>query len=204
MVILATRVAAPHLYEASLETSLDFIDTLEHRRTSLTDHLPSVERAASWLVERRLLDAADSDRAFAGVDALDRLRRTRAALRAVVDAAVGNHIVELGAVEEVNRILAQRQALELVAVEDGIVLGRRHDGEPLDRALSALAESLVRGVTSERRGRLRACANESCRTVFFDASRTPRRRWCDMSTCGNQAKAARHRARAKGDRAPGA
>ena len=31
--------------------------------------------------------------------------------------------------------------------------------------------------------------------VFYDASRTSRRRWCDMATCGNRAKAARHRAR---------
>jgi predicted RNA-binding Zn ribbon-like protein len=33
--------------------------------------------------------------------------------------------------------------------------------------------------------------------VFFDESRGGQRRWCDMATCGNQAKAARHRARAK-------
>jgi predicted RNA-binding Zn ribbon-like protein len=33
--------------------------------------------------------------------------------------------------------------------------------------------------------------------VFYDTSRTGRRRWCDMATCGNRAKAARHRARSK-------
>jgi len=33
--------------------------------------------------------------------------------------------------------------------------------------------------------------------VFYDISRTGRRRWCDMATCGNRAKAARHRARAR-------
>ena len=43
--------------------------------------------------------------------------------------------------------------------------------------------------------RLRICANETCRWVFYDDSRTGRRKWCDMSTCGNRAKAARHRAR---------
>ncbi|HEX9739118.1 MAG TPA: CGNR zinc finger domain-containing protein, partial [Candidatus Limnocylindria bacterium] len=30
-----------------------------------------------------------------------------------------------------------------------------------------------------------------------DRSPTGRRRWCDMRTCGNQAKAARHRARVR-------
>jgi predicted RNA-binding Zn ribbon-like protein len=32
--------------------------------------------------------------------------------------------------------------------------------------------------------------------VFFDSTKNGRRRWCDMSTCGNRAKAARHRKRA--------
>ena len=43
--------------------------------------------------------------------------------------------------------------------------------------------------------RLRVCANDQCRWIFYDSSRTGRRRWCDMATCGNRAKAARHRAR---------
>ena len=41
------------------------------------------------------------------------------------------------------------------------------------------------------------CANDRCRWAFFDSSPTGRRRWCDMRSCGNQAKAARYRARLK-------
>jgi predicted RNA-binding Zn ribbon-like protein len=33
--------------------------------------------------------------------------------------------------------------------------------------------------------------------VFVDRSPGGKRRWCDMRTCGNQAKVARHRARAR-------
>ncbi|MEO8274522.1 MAG: CGNR zinc finger domain-containing protein, partial [Chloroflexota bacterium] len=44
----------------------------------------------------------------------------------------------------------------------------------------------------------RVCANDRCRWAFFDSSPTGRRRWCDMRSCGNQAKAARHRARLRG------
>jgi predicted RNA-binding Zn ribbon-like protein len=36
-----------------------------------------------------------------------------------------------------------------------------------------------------------------CRWVFYDESRAGKRRWCDMASCGNRAKAARHRARQK-------
>ena len=45
--------------------------------------------------------------------------------------------------------------------------------------------------------RLRVCDNETCREMFIDRSPTGRRRWCDMRICGNQAKVARHRARAR-------
>ena len=33
--------------------------------------------------------------------------------------------------------------------------------------------------------------------VFYDASRNGKRRWCEMATCGNRAKAARHRQKAR-------
>lgn len=43
---------------------------------------------------------------------------------------------------------------------------------------------------SERR--IRQCANEKCRFLFIDESKNGTRRWCDMSSCGNRAKAHRH------------
>jgi len=36
--------------------------------------------------------------------------------------------------------------------------------------------------------------------VFFDGTKNGRRRWCDMSSCGNRAKAARHRRKLTEDR----
>ncbi|MBX9588881.1 MAG: CGNR zinc finger domain-containing protein [Hyphomonadaceae bacterium] len=48
------------------------------------------------------------------------------------------------------------------------------------------------------RRRLRQCANDACRWLFIDASRNATRRWCDMASCGNRAKARRHYLKAKG------
>jgi predicted RNA-binding Zn ribbon-like protein len=42
------------------------------------------------------------------------------------------------------------------------------------------------------RRRIRQCANGACLWLFLDASRTGTRRWCDMASCGNRAKARRH------------
>jgi predicted RNA-binding Zn ribbon-like protein len=51
-------------------------------------------------------------------------------------------------------------------------------------------------VGAERR-RIRQCANEKCLWLFIDESKSGTRRWCDMSSCGNRAKARRHYARSK-------
>ncbi|MGE0749921.1 MAG: CGNR zinc finger domain-containing protein [Variibacter sp.] len=46
--------------------------------------------------------------------------------------------------------------------------------------------------------RIRRCANEKCLWLFFDESKSGTRRWCDMSACGNRAKAKRHYAKVSG------
>jgi predicted RNA-binding Zn ribbon-like protein len=54
--------------------------------------------------------------------------------------------------------------------------------------LWSAADLLARG----DRSRLRRCANERCLWLFMDQSKTGTRRWCDMNSCGNRAKARRH------------
>jgi predicted RNA-binding Zn ribbon-like protein len=40
--------------------------------------------------------------------------------------------------------------------------------------------------------RLRLCDGHDCGWVFIDTSKNGKRRWCDMATCGNTAKARRY------------
>ncbi len=49
--------------------------------------------------------------------------------------------------------------------------------------------------------RLRRCANDECLWLFMDHSKGGTRRWCDMNSCGNRAKAKRHYLRGKTDKA---
>ncbi|HEX6494287.1 MAG TPA: CGNR zinc finger domain-containing protein [Acidobacteriaceae bacterium] len=42
--------------------------------------------------------------------------------------------------------------------------------------------------------RLHTCASDTCRWLFLDTSKNHTRRWCDMKTCGNRAKARRYSA----------
>lgn len=51
-------------------------------------------------------------------------------------------------------------------------------------------------VAADRR-RIRRCANEECLWLFLDESKSGTRRWCDMASCGNRAKARRHYSKVK-------
>jgi predicted RNA-binding Zn ribbon-like protein len=187
-----------HEHAADLETSLDFLNTLEYEEGFQVEHLPALDAAVDWLVGHGVIhdvDRVQTRSARRAEQDLERLRSARAAMRAVADAVATRSAAPAAALKLVNGLLRQREVTELVPTADGLAVGHRHVGDPVADALARLAEPLVNVVASGEGDRLRICANDECRWVFYDTSRTGRRRWCDMATCGNRAKAARHRAR---------
>lgn len=54
-------------------------------------------------------------------------------------------------------------------------------------------------VLNARNRRIRRCANEKCLWLFVDESKSGTRRWCDMTSCGNRAKAHRHYSKVRQD-----
>jgi predicted RNA-binding Zn ribbon-like protein len=186
---------ADHDHAIDLEGALDFINTLDLDDGQLVEHFADPEAAATWLREHGLIHEAEA-RTWAAAD-LDRTRAVRAALRDVVDSVVLERDPADASIRLVNEVLDLRPRQQL-EVEDGSVrIGHRHVASPASEALVPIAEAIVDELASGRPDRFRICANDRCRWTFYDASPTGRRRWCDMATCGNRAKAARHRARVK-------
>lgn len=70
-------------------------------------------------------------------------------------------------------------------------------GGDLEQARATVAGSLAHYLADHDEHRLGVCADETCGWLFIDESPAGRRRWCDMRTCGNRAKVAAHRARAR-------
>jgi predicted RNA-binding Zn ribbon-like protein len=140
---------------------------------------------------------AEANDAESEAKLLARIRAVRGALRELLDAAVERRPAQAGALKEVNRALRAPYVIELVPAADGVSLDHRHEGDPISGAMARLSEAVTRELTGENARRLRVCANDECRWVFNDHSPAGRRKWCDMSSCGNRAKAARHRERQK-------
>ena len=200
----------PPYHYVSVDTALDFVDSLEFDKGGSVEHFPTTSVAIDWLRDQGLLHeplepevealrvpSPASDRALA------RIRKVREALHEIVDAAVEHRPAAGRAIDTVNRALPARQRFLLVCGPGG-VLDHRHEGDAIDDVLARIAERIARQVIAPDVDRLRICANDDCRMPFFDSSRTGRRRWCTMQVCGNRAKAARHRARQRGRLPPAA
>lgn len=195
-----------HGHLAAVQDGLDFVNTLEFERGLPEESIHSVDDALRWFLEHELLHHAMYEAELARCEAdpsaasliLDKIRRVRAAMRELLDASVEGRPPALDHLAEINRALRTHYVYELVPAPDGVSLDHRHEGDPIDGALARLAESIAREVSQGEPDRLRVCANDECRWVFKDTSRTQRRKWCDMATCGNRAKVARHRERKRG------
>jgi predicted RNA-binding Zn ribbon-like protein len=199
------KVGAGHAHGVDLEATFDFLNTADTENGFPIEKLPTLDSALAWFLERGLIHHEGADRVKAKVATepaavakdLDRVHSVRDALREVAEAIVEKRIPRASALATVNRALHARQVIELVPGPEGCYVDHRHIGDPIDDALARIADPLVSELTGGVPERIRVCASDTCQWIFYDASRTGRRRWCDMSTCGNRAKAARHRARAK-------
>jgi predicted RNA-binding Zn ribbon-like protein len=200
-----------HAHGVDLGGTFDFLNTLDTENGFPVETLPTLEEALTWFVDRGVIHLEGADRARARVATqpataakdLDRVHTVRNALREVAEAIAEQRAPRPSALNTVNRALHARQVIELVPAPDGCSVDHRHVGDPIDDALARLAEPLVTELTGGHPERIRVCASDTCEWIFYDASRTGRRRWCDMSTCGNRAKAARHRARTRAESGTG-
>jgi predicted RNA-binding Zn ribbon-like protein len=201
-----------HAHDVDLEDTFDFLNTEDTGDGFPVEKLPTLDSALGWFVDRGVIHSEGADRVRAQAAAqgsietseLARVHRVRSALRDVAHAISEHRAPDTGSLETINRALHARQIIELVPAPDGCSVDHRHVGDPVDDALARLTEPLVLELTEGHPERIKTCASDTCDWIFYDGSRTSRRRWCDMATCGNRAKAARHRAKERAEQAESA
>ena len=186
---------------ADRELFAEFANTL-HLHDGEPDDIGDAASLRAWLAARGLM------RENRALDAVDEALPAFHELRALVH-AVTKRLVEEGApsatqLRRLNDVL--RDGLhyhQLRPDDDGSRFTVGQVGDELAQARAAIAGSLAHYIADHDIGRLRICANDECSWRFVDRSPTGRRRWCDMRTCGNRAKVARHRARKREAASPG-
>jgi predicted RNA-binding Zn ribbon-like protein len=193
------------------DLSLDFANTVSmHAAPTPEEHLNHYTDLVAWAQAaglctpgqaRRLLEGAAAQPAQAQA-ALDAARALREAIYALfVDHAHGR-LAQPEALARLNAALGRYcGGHQLRALPDGFAW-TWEESAALDGMLGPVAQSAAELLTSPESDRVRQCAAEDgCGWLFYDTSRNRSRRWCDMGTCGNKAKAQRHyrRMRAAGD-----
>jgi predicted RNA-binding Zn ribbon-like protein len=180
---------------------LDFVNSDTGARG--TDALHDFGRFVSWLEVAQVLDAERAgtmqrralQQPAGALAVLGDARRVRAVLRALAERGAHAPDVRLEALGEINRVLGRSAGTRRVELRDDGTFARAFVavGDAFAGLLIPVVESSADALILGELERVRRCADPRCGRVFQDETKNGRRRWCDMATCGNRAKAARHR-----------
>ncbi|HDR9487634.1 TPA: CGNR zinc finger domain-containing protein [Burkholderia aenigmatica] len=180
---------------------LDFINTVTGRDQTPRDWLPDYDAWLAWLARSSVCSAPDVEQLAARAAeapgtaerALRDAKRLREALFGIVGARSHGAPVAAADLETLER--AWKRAMNgrrLIATAGRIGFDDPADPTDVHLPVHRLALDAVKLLEASPDGRLRMCAGSNCAWLFIDRSKTGRRKWCDMATCGNVAKARRH------------
>ena len=187
---------------------LDLANTRDERGT---DHprelLPRYEDLLNWGVQARAIRPADAaalrghavSRQIAASEALRRATEVREAIFRLFSALADGLEAPPDALTVLNRSLSEALGKRCLGRHGRrLVWEWRQAARPeLDQVLWPVILSAADLLTSSDLDRVRRCAGTGCAWLFIDTSKNRTRRWCDMSVCGNRAKAKRHYAKVK-------
>jgi predicted RNA-binding Zn ribbon-like protein len=189
---------------------LDFVNTLGDRPRCRKETLNRPEDLLQWGREAGIVDARTTKglkrRLKSSPGAAERFQQRAIALRErlyrLFSGRAGGRPAGAEDLEALNRDLAAALQFLRIDVDGDTFVWRWAESEDdLDRLLWPVLRSAADLLTSEEVIRVKECASETCGWLFVDRSRSHRRRWCDMKSCGNRAKARRHYRRKKKQKA---
>jgi predicted RNA-binding Zn ribbon-like protein len=192
--VLPLATGEPWWYWSGGRPAVDFVNTRRERWRRGVETLVTAEDLATWLVRAGVMDASALVTRKVLAQAID-LREAIDSL--LVGAIDGTPIVSTEAITLIDDWLVFAGVRpQLVAGTDGApLLTERAAADSPRRALGTIALDAATMLGTDQRSRIRICASDTCSGRFFDRSPAGRRRWCSMRTCGNEAKARRHRQR---------
>jgi predicted RNA-binding Zn ribbon-like protein len=196
------RTPEGYLFEFSGgDLSLDFVNTVDERPTDHSNELlPTSAEYISWAHQARLLTKMQElnllKKASRNPREAEAARKSAIAMREVlfqilVHRIEGKEIPETLAAKWNKYVQRAMDQYELVSGKKGFEWHCIADPLEFDSFLWPVIHSAVQLLTGPNADRIRRCAQDYCDWIFLDESKRGNRRWCDMSICGNRAKAER-------------
>ncbi|MFD5076219.1 CGNR zinc finger domain-containing protein [Streptomyces sp. NPDC058371] len=165
--------------------ALDLVGTVQSRRDDPLDLLTTSADLSEWTASSGVLD---EPAAATGADLAAAVHLREAVYRLML-ASADHAPYPAEDCATVNRA-ADPNPVRTELRPDGTV---RHQGT-VDAVLSTVARDAIQLLT-ETPELVKECAAPRCTRLYVDRSHRGSRRWCDMTRCGNRAKAAQYRSR---------
>jgi len=190
---------------------LDFVNTVDPRHAAERfDYLSEYRALVAWARHAGAIEVAAASRLLRRAarqpreakDVLRRAIRLREELYRIFASAMARRPPPRDAFDRLNHELGWAiAAARLTRSRAGFVLQWGDHRSRLDQVLLPVIRSAVDLLIDGPLDRVRECPGPgNCGWLFIDLSKNGSRRWCDMRTCGNRAKAHRHYTRIRGRR----
>ena len=180
-----------HLYD--IANSLDLRHFTHHGVAHVPgDELTSPRELEAWMSARGWLRPGDKITPAMLQIAL----AFRSSVRAYLECDPAERRSNKGVLRSLNRAIGLFPLI--VEADDGGSMKLRPERNDSLAGLSNVVAELHSGAASGELDRLKTCAAEECRRVFFDRSKPGSRRWCVSTLCGNRAKTRTYRERHQG------
>lgn len=187
---------------------LDFTNTLTDRLDAEPGELlRTYADLIAWSLQAAILDEEEARQLLSEAEkepeeAMRWLHTIRQARELIYEMLVGltnNRQPDPEQMEQFNHLLCESMAhAYLSSDENGFHWTWSNEVGRLERPLWFVIRSTADLLTSTDLGNTRLCASDECGWLFLDTSKNHSRRWCDMRSCGNRAKARRHHQRKAG------
>lgn len=185
-------------------STLDLVNTVSGWNRDPEDWVPDIASFLVWAHMCHLLDTREKNEAARRADAapvaadrvLASLKELRFALWALIDSLEHRKPAKPGDLSVINE-WARRLTLsgQVIVNSNKLDFAFNRDISVLELPalrVTAAALSLLKNPPAVR---IKTCPGQNCGWKFLDQSKNKSRRWCDMSVCGNVAKARKYRAR---------
>jgi predicted RNA-binding Zn ribbon-like protein len=153
------------------------------------DELKGPRELGAWMSQRGLL--------WSGAKITPAMFDTALQLRSSVRTYLEIDSAERRKIGDAVRSLNKAMRLFPLVAEarDGGVMALRAGRDDALAGLSVVVAEMYDGSVRGTLDRLKMCAAEECRRVFFDRSKPATRRWCMSTLCGNRTKTRAYRER---------
>lgn len=182
--------------------SLDFCNTIHDRASgSSRELLTSYERLLLWGQEAQILSEEEAKllekeahhHKGEAAATLQQAIELREAIYRLFEATTQGTSPADSDLETFNSDLSHAMTFSCIeAGPHGFEWGWQPEKRNLARPLWMVIRAAADLLTSEQLEDVRVCASDTCGWLFLDTSKNHTRRWCDMKSCGNRAKARKY------------